>query len=220
VGDLISLLTSNFPKFVSGFLVTCQLVAASFAVAMVLGTVVASLRVIPAKPLNWVGAIYVEAFRNVPLLVLCIILFAGVRRAGTPVTEWQAGVLALGLYTAAYIAEVLRSGVYAVNRGQVEASLSLGFTQIQTLRRIILPQAFRTVIPPIGNVVIAMIKNSAIVGGSLIALPDLLQRSRVILSGNARVLETFFWACVGYLILTVSATIIVRRLETRLAIKR
>jgi His/Glu/Gln/Arg/opine family amino acid ABC transporter permease subunit len=220
VDDLIAVLVNNFDRFLDGFLVTCQLVVAGFFTAVIVGTIVGSMRVIPIKPLNWIGALYVEWFRNVPLLVLCIIFFAGLRRSGAAITEWQAGTAALGLYTAAYVSEALRSGVYAVNKGQIEASLSLGFTYPQTLRRVVMPQAFRTVVPPLGSIVIAMIKNSAIVGGSLIALPDMLQIGRRVQNDNAQTLETFFWVGVGYLILTVSATVVVRRLEKRLAIRR
>ena len=96
------------------------------------------------------AAIYVETFRNIPLLVLLFISFAGLRRAGVDIAPWTAGIASLGLYTAAYVAEALRSGVFAVSRGQREAALSLGFSEAETLRRIVLPQAFRTVIPPLG----------------------------------------------------------------------
>ena len=155
-----------------------RLVVASFVIAMVVGTLVAALRIAPVKWLNRIGGIYVEIFRNVPLLVLLIIAFSGFPRAGVPVGQWAAGIGCLGLYTAAYIAEALRSGVFAVGKGQIEAALSLGLTYPRTMRRIILPQAFRTVIPALGSLVIAMIKNSAIVGGSLVALPDLLNQTR------------------------------------------
>ena len=192
MGDFVSVIVNNYPEFASGFLVTCRLVFLSFLVAMAVGTIVAAFRVAPVRPLNWLGTIYVEWFRNVPLLVLGIIFFAGVLRSGGNITEWWAGVLAIGMYTAAYIAEALRSGVFAVSKGQIEASLSLGYSYSQTLRRVVLPQAFRTVIPPIGSIIIAMIKNSAIIGGSLIALPDLLQRGRRIQNNNAQTIESFF----------------------------
>jgi ABC-type amino acid transport system permease subunit len=178
------------------------------------------LRVAPLKPLNWVGGVFVELFRNTPLLVLLFISFAGLRRAGIPVDAWVAGTASLGLYTAAYVAEALRSGVFAVGKGQIEASLSLGLDYPRTLRYIILPQAFRTVIPHLGSLTIAMIKNSAIIGVSLLALPDLLKEARIVQSRTFQTHEAFFWAAVGYLILTLLATVAVRRLETRYAIRR
>jgi aspartate/glutamate/glutamine transport system permease protein len=200
--------------------VTLRLVAISLVIAMLTGTLVAALRVAPVKWLRRAGAVYVETFRNVPLLVLLFISFAGLRRAGVPVSAWVAGTASLGLYTGAYVAEVLRSGVFAVGRGQIEASLSLGFTYPATLRRIVLPQAFRTVIPPLGSLLIAMIKNSAIIGVSLLALPDLLKEARIIESRTFQTDETFLWAAVGYLLLTGAATLGVRYLERRLAIRR
>jgi ABC-type amino acid transport system permease subunit len=118
------------------------------------------------------------------------------------------------------VAEALRSGVFAVGKGQIEASLSLGLDYPRTLRYIVLPQAFRTVIPHLGSLIIAMIKNSAIIGVSLLALPDLLHQARLVNSRTFQTNEAFFWAAVGYLILTGLATVAVRRLETRYAIRR
>jgi aspartate/glutamate/glutamine transport system permease protein len=220
VAELWDVLTEHFSEFSSGFGVTVRLVAVSFVIAMVVGTLVAAFRVAPLKPLNWVGGVYVELFRNTPLLVLLFISYAGLRRAGLPINAWVAGTASLGLYTAAYVAEALRSGVFAVGKGQIEASLSLGLDYRRTLRYIILPQAFRTVIPHLGSLIIAMIKNSAIIGVSLLALPDLLHQARLVNSRTFQTNEAFFWAAVGYLILTGLATVAVRRLETRYAIRR
>ncbi len=170
--------------------------------------------------LQRLGGVYVETFRNVPLLVLLFISYAGLRRAGVPIDPWLAGTASLGLYTAAYVAEVLRSGVFSVSKGQVEAALSLGLTYRQTLAKNVLPQAFRTVISPLGSLVIAMIKNSAIVGVSLLALGDLLHQARLVNSRTFATDEVFFWAAVGYLLLTGTATLAFRALERRYAIHR
>jgi putative glutamine transport system permease protein len=220
VAELWEVLTEHFPEFSSGFLVTIRLVAISFVIAMVVGTVVAACRVAPVKPLNWLGGVFVEMFRNTPLLVLLFISFAGLRRAGVPVSPWVAGTASLGLYTSAYVAEALRSGVFAVGKGQIEASLSLGLDYPRTLRYIVLPQATRTVIPHLGSLTIAMIKNSAIIGVSLLALGDLLHQARLVNSRTFQTDEVFFWAAVGYLILTGLATLAVRQLEARYAIHR
>ncbi len=218
--ELWEVLSEHFPEFSSGFLVTARLVGISLLIALVVGTVIAALRVQPVRWLRVVGGIYVETFRNIPLLVLLIISFAGLRRAGVPISPWVAGTASLGLYTAAYIAEAIRSGVFAVGKGQIEASLSLGFTYPQTLWRIVLPQAVRTVIPALGSLVIAMIKNSAIVGVSLVALPDLLKEARTVNSRTFQTDEVFFWAAVGYLLLTLTATLAFRYLERRFEIRR
>ena len=217
---MLDVLTEHFGEFASGFWVTARLVLASFVLALVLGTVVAALRIAPSRSLQRLGALYVEVFRNLPLLVLLFISFAGLRRAGVGIGPWTAGIASLGVYTSAYVAEALRSGVFAVGKGQIEASLSLGFSQTQTMRRIVLPQAFRTVIPPLGSITIAMIKNSAIVGASLLALPDLLKQARVVNSNTFQTTESFFWAALGYMVLTVSVTVLVRSLESRYAVRR
>jgi len=217
---VIDVLTENLDGFASGLWVTTRLVAGSFVVALVLGTLVAALRVSGSGALRRVGTIYVETFRNVPLLVLLFIAFPGVLRGGVEISPWTAGVLALGVYTSAYVAEVLRSGVAAVSAGQLEAGLSLGLTQVAVLRRIVLPQAFRTVIGPLGSITIAMVKNSAIVGASIVALPDILKEARIVNSNTFQTDAAFFWAAACYLLLTVTVTVVFRGLESRYAIRR
>jgi His/Glu/Gln/Arg/opine family amino acid ABC transporter permease subunit len=217
---LLNVLTDHWSEFSSGFWVTVRIVVVSFAIAMVVGTLVAALRIAPVKWLQRVGGVYVEVFRNIPLLVLLFISYAGLRRGGVDISPWVAGTASLGLYTAAYVAEALRSGVFSVGKGQIEASLSLGFSYAETLRRIVLPQAFRTVISPLGSLTIAMIKNSAIIGVSLLALPDLLKQARIVQARTFQTDETFFWAAVGYLILTGAVTLLIRNLERRFAIRR
>jgi His/Glu/Gln/Arg/opine family amino acid ABC transporter permease subunit len=216
----VDVLTDNFDAFASGFWVTVKIVAISFVIAMTVGTLIAAFRVAPTPWLQRVGGLYVEFFRNIPLLVLLFISFPGLRRSGVEISAFTAGVASLGLYTAAYVAESLRSGVFSVSQGQIEASLSLGFTYPQTLRRIVLPQAFRTVISPLGSLIIAMIKNSAILGGSILALDDLLKTGRIIQSRTFETIPSFVWAAAGYLILTGLATVAIRRLETRYAVRR
>ena len=215
----VEILTENLDEWTSGMWITVRIVLVAFAIAMVVGTLVAALRIAPAKVAQRVGGLYVECFRNIPLLVLLIILYYGVRDSGVDISNWVAGTLGLGLYTAAYIGEALRSGVFSVSKGQIEASLSLGFTYGDTMRRIILPQAFRTVISPIGSLIIAMVKNSAVVGVTLF-LDDILKVARVIQSRTFQTYETFLWAGVGYLLITGLITIAIRMLENRYAIAR
>ena len=217
---MINVLTENLDDFAAGLWVTTRLVAGSFVVALVLGTLVAALRVADTRTLRRLGTVYVEIFRNVPLLVLLFIAFPGVLRGGVEISPWTAGIIALGVYTSAYVAEVLRSGVAAVSAGQLEAGLSLGLTRLAVLRRIVLPQAFRTVIGPLGSITIAMVKNSAIVGASIVALPDILKEARIVNSNTFQTTEAFFWAAVCYLLITVTVTVVFRGLETRYAIRR
>jgi aspartate/glutamate/glutamine transport system permease protein len=220
MSELWEVLVQHFPEFRSGFLVTVQLVVVSFAIAIGVGLFVGALRVAPVRWIRWLGGLYVEFFRNVPLLVLLTIAYLGLRRAGIPIGPWVAGTASLGLYTAAYVAETVRSGVFAVGRGQIEAGLSLGFPYRQVLSQVVIPQAVRSVIPPLGSLVIAMIKNSAIIGAVFALADDLLKEARLISSETFRYNEVFFWAAVGYLLLTVSVTLGVRALERRLVVRR
>jgi His/Glu/Gln/Arg/opine family amino acid ABC transporter permease subunit len=220
MSELWEVLVRHFPEFRSGFLVTVQLVLVSFAIALGVGVLVGALRIAPVRWLRLVGGLYVEFFRNMPLLVLLFIAYAGLRRAGVEIGPWVAGTMSLGLYTAAYVAETVRSGVFAVGKGQIEAGLSLGFPYRQVLSQLVLPQAVRSVIPPLGSLVIAMIKNSAIIGAALALADDLLKQARVINSETFQYNEVFFWAAVGYLLLTVSVTFGVRALERRLVVRR
>ena len=219
MSSFFELLNENSGELGRGLWVTLRLVGASLAIALVVGTLVAALRIASSPWLRRLGGIYVEAFRNVPLLVLLAMSYAGLRRAGVPMNQWTAGIASLGLYTAAYVAEVLRSGVFAVSAGQKQAALSLGFDERATLREIVLPQAFRTVIAPLGSITIAMIKNSAIVGAAL-AINDILKEGRIIASRTFETDAAFFWAAVGYLLLTGAATLAFRQLERRYAIRR
>jgi His/Glu/Gln/Arg/opine family amino acid ABC transporter permease subunit len=217
---VIEVLTENLDDYSSGLWVTTRLVLGSFVLALALGTLIAIARAQPVKPVRWLATVYTEVFRGVPLLVLLFISFAGVRRGGVAIDAWTAGMLSLGVYTSAYVAEALRSGMSAVGAGQREAGLSLGFSEASVMRRIVLPQAFRTVIPPLGSITIAMIKNSAIVGASIVALDDILKEARIVNSNTFQTHEAFFWGAVGYLLLTVTVTIVFRTLETRFAVRR
>jgi len=220
MSDLWEVLVRHFPEFRSGFWVTVQLVAVSFAIAMVVGSVVGALRIAPVRWIRLIGGFYVEFFRNIPLLVLLSIAYLGLRRAGIPIGPWVAGTASLGLYTAAYVAETIRSGVFAVGKGQIEAGLSLGLSYRRVLSQIVIPQAVRSVIPPLGSLVIAMIKNSAIIGAVFALADDLLKEARLVNSATFQTNEVFFWAAVGYLLLTVTATFAVRSLERRLVVRR
>ncbi len=203
-----------------GFFTTVQIVVVSFVIAMAVGTLIAAFRVAPNHGCSGRRGSTSSASATSRCSCCCSSPTPACAGPGWRSARYVAGVASLGLYTAAYVAEALRSGVFSVSKGQIEASLSLGFTYPETLRRIVLPQAFRTVISPLGSLIIAMIKNSAILGGSILALDDLLKTGRVIASRTFEVIPAFVWAAVGYLILTGLATLAIRALETRYAVRR
>lgn len=218
-GDVFGeVLVEHLPFLLSGYRLTVLLVAVAFAGSLVIGTLVAGFRLAPLPVLPGVARAEVELFRNTPLLIQMQLFWVGLGSIGVRLTPFTAGALALSLYTGAYVTEVLRAGVATVPAGQVEAARSLGFTFVQVLRHVVLPQAFRTVIPPLGNLLIAMIKNSAI--ASAIAVPELLYQSEVLEGRTFQTFEIFTGVLVGYLSLTLPAAAVVHRLERRLAIKR
>ncbi len=208
----------NWPLLLEGYAMTVVVSLLAMALSLVLGTVVAGLRTSTLRPLRWLGTAYVELFRNTPLLIQLYFYFFGLTRLGLRLSAFQAGVAALAIYTGAYVAEVVRSGVLSVDRGQRDAARALGLSYLQTQRHVVLPQAIRTVLPPLGNLGIALIKNSALV--SSIALADLLYVSDLVQSRTFRTFEVFTAVIVFYLSLTLPLALLVSRLERRLAVLR
>ncbi|MGH2758227.1 MAG: amino acid ABC transporter permease [Actinomycetota bacterium] len=202
----------------SGYIRTVLLVAVSFVASLAVGTVVAVFRLAPLPVVPGLARAEVEAFRNTPLLVQMGLFWLGLGSIGIRLTPFVAAALALSLYTGAYVTESIRAGVATVGPGQREAAYAVGLTFTGSMRHIILPQAFRAVIPPLGNLFIAMIKNSAI--ASAIAVPELLYVSEVLDGRTFRTFEIFTGVLIGYLSLTLPAGAVVRRLERRLEIKR
>lgn len=204
----------NLPLLLSGLKITVLLAIASLALALALGTLVGVVRVLPLPVIPTLGAAWVEFFRNTPLLVQMFIWFYGLPSVGISLQPFLAAVVALGIYTSAFVAEVVRAGIQAISGGQVDASRSLGMTYLQTMRFVVLPQAFATTVPPLGNLAIALAKNTSI--ASTIAVADLLYQGEVL---NARTFKTYeFFAAVAvlYLVLTVPMSIGVNFLERRL----
>src|SRR5258705_5928767 len=159
----------EFPHFYStGLGFTTQISSLGLLSALVIGRVVAVMRISQVAPLRWIGAAYVEFFRNTPLVVQLFFLFLGLPLIGfrfsTDTFEhiFRAAVVDMGVYHGAYVAEVVRGGLLGVDRGQIEAARSLGLSYPQMLRYVQLPQTFRSVIPPLGNISIALVKNTSL----------------------------------------------------------
>jgi His/Glu/Gln/Arg/opine family amino acid ABC transporter permease subunit len=211
-------LVEHAPFLLGGYGRTVLLVAISFVASMAIGTVLSVFRLAPLPIVPALARAVVEAFRNTPLLVQMGLFWIGLGSIGIRLEPFVAGAIALSLYTGVYVAEAIRAGVATVGAGQREAALSIGLTFVGTMRHVVLPQAFRAVIPPLGNLSIAMIKNSAIAAS--ISVPDLLYRSQVLDARTFRTFEIFTGVLIGYLSLTIPTGALVRRLERRLEIKR
>jgi glutamate transport system permease protein len=158
----VDVLIENLPSFLSGFWLTVQLLLLSGLTALVLGTLLAAMRVSPIPVLRAAGTGYITIFRNTPLVILFIAVVAGLPFLGVQISFEARAVVALGLYTASFVCEALRSGINAVHTGQAEAARAVGMTFTQTLGLIVLPQAFRTVLPPLASIFIALVKNTAV----------------------------------------------------------
>jgi glutamate transport system permease protein len=169
-------------------------------------------------PLRLAGTLWVEALRNTPLAVLFLLFFFGLPKIGIVYSPLVSSLVILSVYTSTYVAETVRAGINSVSRGQAEAARSLGLTFGQVLAGIVMPQALRTVVAPLGSVLIALIKNSGI--ASTIAVLDLTGMARRLSEITARPVAVFAGAAVAYLILALPAGWAVGALERRVAIKR
>jgi glutamate transport system permease protein len=232
-------LVDNAGTFVNGFFVTVQLCLLAAIGALAIGGVLAGMRVSPIPPLRWFGTAYVTVLRNTPLtIVFFFSAFAlpelGVQagflkipglsslfsRLGTDLPYFRFAIIALTVYTAAFVCEALRSGINSVQPGQSEAGRSLGLTFLQNLRLIVLPQAWRASIVPLGSVIIAMIKNSAL-AGFFGVVGDLAQTSDQLTSAAGEpAIPVFIGVGIGYLILTVPLGLLLDRLERGQAVSR
>ena len=205
--------------FFEGFRNTLILAVGGMVGALVIGVIGASLRVWGGPFLAPVGTAYVEFFRNTPLLVqlsFAAVLFAPRNLNITP-NPIVVGILGLSIYTGSYVTEAIRSGILSVDPRQIEAARSLGLSQLATLRLVVLPQAIRTVIPPLGNIAIALTKNTAIVGA--IAANELLKVAGVIETRTAS-FDGYIAALIAFWCLTIPLAFVVSRIERRLKFAR
>ena len=212
-------LDENASLFVQGYVATVQLSVGAIGLSLVIGTLVASIRVWGGPVLESFARGYVEFFRNTPLLVQLLFLAVLLAPANLNITRepFVAALIGLSIYTASYVSEVVRSGILSVDARQIEAARTLGLTQLDAIRFVVLPQAVRTVIPPLGNLAIAVTKNTAIAGG--IATVELLRATGII---ESRTLQ-FNWyigALIAYWTLTLPLAWVVGRLERRMAFAR
>ncbi|MDL5021990.1 amino acid ABC transporter permease [Bacillus velezensis] len=209
-----SILTENFDMYMDGFLHTLLASFVALAGSFALGVLIAVMRITAFKPLQWIGTAYVEFIRNIPLLLITFVFYFGLPNAGLRLDGFQAGTIALTIYTSAFIAEAIRAGIQTVSKGQMEAARSSGFTYSQAMRYVILPQAVKIVIPPLGNQFLNLVKNSSILG--VVAGLDLMYQADLVSSNTLVVFDVYIFVALFYLILTIPLSIGVHYLERRL----
>jgi glutamate transport system permease protein len=215
----MNVLLDNLGLYGSAFLGTIELFLIAAVGSLILGTILAGMRVSPVPILRTFGSLYVNIVRNTPLtLVLFFFAFAYPRLEILDLSFFARASAALILYTAAFVCEVVRSGINTVPVGQAEASRALGFGFRLTLSEVVLPQAVRSVVPPLTNVQIALLKNTTIAAGfSVFQAGGIYQE----LSENGyNVLIGLLWVALGFLILVVPLTLLQRNLENRWKVSR
>ena len=217
-------------QIIEAFWITIQLTVLSALGALILGTVVAAMRLAPVPTLNWLGTAYVNVLRNTPLtLVILFCSFGLAQTLGVTLADptsptsirdsnFRLAVLGLTLYTAAFVCETVRAGVNTVPLGQAEAARSLGFTFGQNMRIILLPQAFRAVIIPLGSVLIALTKNTTI--ASVIGVAEAALLMKEMIENTAALLVVGAIFAVGFVVLTLPLGLLFGWLGRRLAVAR
>jgi len=205
----------DWPMLMRGALVTIEVTSCALVLGCLIGLLVGVGRLNPRRRLVYgLCSAYLVAFRGTPLLVQLFIWFFGLPQFGVLLPAFACGVLGLGMYSGAYVSEIVRGAIQSVDRGQNEAARSLGMSAVQSMRIIILPQAVIRMIPPLGNEFIALIKNSALV--SLLTIHDLMHEGQKIISVSYRSLEVYLAVAAVYLVLTTLTTAVLRLVETRL----
>ena len=208
----------NSDLFVEGALVTLRLTLLSFALALAIGVVVASFRVSPIPPLVRFATAYVSFFRNIPLIVIFFLFFFGLTKVGIRYSPFTSAVIVMGTYTGAYMAEVVRSGINSVSAGQAEAGRAIGLNFVQLLSLVVVPQALRTVVAPIGNLFVANAKNTSI--ALTIGVVELTSVSRNLINATAQTWAALFGAAAIYTVFLLGAGYLFGALENRVAIHR
>ncbi|MCW2712988.1 MAG: polar amino acid transporter, inner rane subunit [Frankiales bacterium] len=204
----------NLDVFAEAFARTLSLTLFAAVGALILGTLIAAMRVSPVPPLRWLGALYVQAVRNTPLTVVFTFVVFGLPEVDVKLPFYRFAVLALTLYTAAFVAEAVRSGINSVATGQAEASRSVGMTFMQTLRLVILPQAFANIIPPLASVFIALLKNTSI-ASAFGVFEGIQGMNQLINDDGSAVIAIILTAAICYLGLALGLAALFNQLERR-----
>jgi polar amino acid transport system permease protein len=211
-----SLVNDFIPFMLKAAVVTMQLSLVSIFVGLVLGLVIALMKISRIKVLSLIAGFYLWIIRGTPMLVQLFLVYFGLPQMGIDLSPFLSSVIALGMNSAAYIAEIYRGGILSVPKGQVEAAEALGMKYPTIMKKIILPQAIRVSVPSLGNQAIMMLKDSSL--ASLVTVSELMMVSQRFASTNYAFIEFYMTAAVFYLAMTTIFTFILNRVESRLSI--
>jgi His/Glu/Gln/Arg/opine family amino acid ABC transporter permease subunit len=212
----MSAVASNLPFLLTGFCITLGCAAGALLLALILGGVLGTIDyAVHHRPVHWAIRAFVGLFRNTPLIVQLFIWYFGLSYVGVQLSPLLAGLVGLGLYGSSYVTEIVRAALAGVGREQEEAGLSAGLDQRDVIVRIVWPQAFAAMIPALTNEMVALIKNTSLLG--FITVTELTLRTQQAISSTFASLPLYLAAGAMYLIINVLLTLVARRLEKTLA---
>ncbi|QNI04626.1 amino acid ABC transporter permease [Halomonas sp. SH5A2] len=205
---------NSIPHLLPGIPYTLLISFGGLAIGFFIGIFFGLLRISPFRWLRWPAIVYVEVFRGTPILVQVLFIFYGLPQLlGSPINALVAGIAAIAVNSGAYISEIVRGGVQSIERGQREASLSLGLSRTQAFRYVIWPQAFRRMIPPLGNQSIISIKDTSLF--SVIGVGELVRQGQVYIASTFTAMEVYLMVAIMYLAITWTLSILLRQLENK-----
>ena len=213
IAESLQLVVDSAPFLLKGAGYTVLLSVGGMFFGLVLGFALALMRLSKILPLNWLARVYVSFFRGTPLLVQLFMIYYGLPQLGIELDPLPAALIGFSLNMAAYVCEILRAAIGSIDRGQWEAASSIGMTRAQTLRRVVLPQAARTALPPLGNSFISLVKDTAL--AATIQVPELFRQAQLITARTFEVFTMYLTAALIYWVLASVLAHLQNRLEER-----
>lgn len=212
----LTVLKEMLPAIAKGSMTTLELTIISVFLGSLIGIFVALLKLTKNKIVLGAASFYTWLFRGTPMILQLFVFYYGLPSVGIKLSPFQAAILGLSLNSGAYMAEIIRGGILSVDKGQFEASKALGFTYYDTMKRIILPQTIKIIIPSVGNEFITMLKDTSIV--STIAMVETMRSAQILYSSTFKPMEAFFIAGCLYLIMTTIFTTIFSVYEKKMSV--
>ncbi|MEK6266769.1 MAG: amino acid ABC transporter permease [Clostridium sp.] len=212
----INILKEMFPVLLKGSLITMELTILSVVFGSLIGMGTALIKLSKNKLMSTVAGFYTWLFRGTPMLLQLFVFYYGLPSVGIKFTAFQAALLGLSLNSGAYMAEIIRGGILSVEKGQFEACKSLGFTYFDTMKRVVLPQTFKIIIPSVGNEFITMLKDTSLV--STIAMVEVMRSAQLLYASSFRPMEAFFITACLYLFMTTIFTTVFSYYEKKLSV--
>ncbi|MFB5284248.1 MULTISPECIES: amino acid ABC transporter permease [Peribacillus] len=214
----MDVITSAFPILLEGLKVTLYIFIIAIILGFIIGLAVALLRLAPLKILNWIAKIYVDAIRGTPFIVQLFFIYFGINSLQIiSLNNTTAGIITVAINAGAYFSEIIRAGIQSIDKGQTEAARSIGLTSVQSMRFVVLPQAFRRMLPTITNQSIISLKDTSLL--SVIGIADLTQQGQIQASATFEAFK--IWLIVGVIyfiiiyLLTILANFVERRFQLR-----